>query len=218
MLGLLYNYCLKNTGILMKIYEKGFFKRNKKVLLVSFLIFLIFSVGGAIYGFLSIGDGYGVLSEGMFNASGNITRTSTFNAESFSGTINIFTHNLLADSIMILGGIFFSVISVLIAIFNALVIGVPFGGDLTFFSLSVLPHGIIEYSATVVSLAAAFSITKLEIKMIKNRSFKNTLKEHKTELKDILVMIIIVVVLLFIAAIIEVNITPLITEGYYFGF
>ena len=61
----------------------------------------------------------------------------------------------------------------------------------------------------------AFKITKIEIAIIKNRSFKSTLEEHKTELKDIFVILIVTVILLAIAAIIEAHITPLIIKWYF---
>ncbi len=91
----------------------------------------------------------------------------------------------------------------------------PFGTDLTFFSVTILPHGIIEYAASIFSLACAFKITKLEVEMIKTKSFTNVLSEHRRELKDILIMIVVVVVLLAIAAVIECNIVELIVKWYF---
>ncbi|WP_295723454.1 hypothetical protein [uncultured Methanobrevibacter sp.] len=55
--------------------------------------------------------------------------------------------------------------------------GIPFGVDLTYAVVTILPYGILEYTALVFSLACALNKTKLEIKMIKNRSFKNTINE-----------------------------------------
>ena len=91
----------------------------------------------------------------------------------------------------------------------------PFGYDFTFHALTILPHGIIEYAALIFSLACAFKITKLEVEMIKTKSFKNVLNEHRRELKDILIMIVVVVVLLAVAAVIECNIVELIVKWYF---
>ncbi|WP_407392335.1 stage II sporulation protein M [Methanobrevibacter sp.] len=189
---------------------KDFFKRNKKVLLISLIIFLIFAVGAAIFTLATIGDQYGMISANIsaMKANGTIQNDTSFMMDTFE----IFLHNLVADLIVIVGGLLFSIVSVLIVIYNAVSIGAPFGMDFAFFAPTILPHGIIEYSASVFSLAAAFKITQLEIKMIKNRSFKNTLAEHKRELKDILIMVVIIVILLAIAAVIECNFIDIIVR------
>lgn len=191
----------------MKLIEEGFLKRNRKVLIISLAIFLAFAIAGAIIAFIKVGSDYGMISKAINTTSINQTDSNTG-----LKTLDIFAHNLIADAITIIGGVLFSVISVLIVAFNAFTIGAPLGADFGFFGPTILPHGIIEYLASVFSLAAAFKITKLEIRMIKTRSFKSTLKEHKTELKDILVMIIVVVILLLIAAFIECNITWIIAK------
>ena len=193
---------------------KEFLKRNRKVLLVSLVIFLIFAVGSAVFTFMVIGDNYGMISHSIYQMKANGTINYNESAAKLN-TFDLFSHNLFSDMMIIAGGLLFSVISVLATIYNALIIGSPFGADFTYFSVTILPHGIIEYGATVFSLACAFNITKLEIKMIKNRSFKNTLKEHEREIKDIMIMIAVVVVLLAIAAVIECNFIELIMKGYF---
>lgn len=191
---------------------KEFFKRNKKVLIFSLVIFLVCAIGSAIFAYSSVGENYGAISNALWHK--NVTGNQTSNISFKLNTIDLFLHNLLADYVLIAGGLLFSVFSVLITIFNGVIIGIPFGTDLTYSLVTILPHGILEYSATVFALACAFNITKLEIKMIKNRSFKNTLNEHR-ELKDILIMCLIVFILLLIAAIIECNLVSLIASWYY---
>lgn len=114
-----------------------------------------------------------------------------------------------------MGGFLFSIISLILTILNAASIGSIFGVDLIYSILSVLPHSVFEYTATVLSLSCALIITKLEIRIIKKRDFKNTIRESKTELKDILVLIIVIVILLAIAAIIDAHITPMILDWYF---
>ena len=193
---------------------REFFKRNKKVLLISLVIFLIFAVGAAVFTFINIGDHYGQITKGFLQAKANGTLSVNESMPKLN-TFDLFLHNLFADLIVIVGGLLFSVISVLIIIFNAISIGMPFGTDLTFFSVTILPHGIIEYAASIFSLACAFKITKLEVEMIKTKSFTNVLKEHRRELKDILIMIAVVVVLLAVAAVIECNIVELVVKWYF---
>lgn len=66
----------------------------------------------------------------------------------------------------------FSFISVILVLYNGIGIGIPFGSDFTYACTSILPHGIIEYLALAVSLAIAFNITKIEIKVIKKEKLK----------------------------------------------
>ncbi len=192
---------------------KEFFKRNKKVLIFSLVIFLVCAIGSAIFAYSSVGENYGAISNALWHK--NVTGNQTSNMSFKLNTIDLFLHNLLADYVLIAGGLLFSVFSVLITIFNGVIIGIPFGTDLTYSLVTILPHGILEYSATVFALACAFNITKLEIKMIKNRSFKSTLIENKRALKDILIMCMIVFILLLIAAIIECNLIDPIATWYY---
>ena len=207
-------YKIFNKGKSIFNIMKEFFKRNKKVLLISLIIFLIFAVGAAVFTFVNIGDDYGQITEGFYQAKANGTLSVNESVPELN-TFDLFLHNLFADLIVIVGGVLFSVISLLLVIFNAVSIGIPFGTDLTFFSVTILPHGIIEYAATIFSLACAFNITKLEIEMIKTRSFTNVLNEHRRELKDILIMFVVVVVLLAITAVIECNIVELIAKWYF---
>ena len=185
------------------------------MLLISLAIFMIFAVGGAVFGFISIGDDYGMISKSIYEMKANGTLSFNETAADLN-TFDLFLHNLTSDLIVIAGGLLFSLISVFAVIFNAASIGAPFGMDLNYFAVTILPHGIIEYSATVIALACAFSITKLEIRMIKQRSFKSVLSESNRELKDILIMIVLVAVLLAVAAVIECNfINPIVK--LYFG-
>ena len=202
----------------MKLIEKGFLQRNRRVFLISLIIFVVFSLIGAVFTFYAIGDKYGMISDTINNMTANNTTAVDSAAELTisNETAGLFIHNLASDLIVIAGGLLFSVISVLAVIFNAVSIGSPFGADLLFASAGILPHGIIEYVATIIALASAFNITKLEIAVIKNRSFGNFLTDYRTELKDILVLIIVIVVLLAVAAIIECNVTGLVI-GWVYG-
>ena len=80
------------------------------------------------------------------------------------------------------------------------------------FIVGILPHGIFELPATILSLVGAFIITKLEINLL-NALFKKHLKEeiNKSDklVKDIVLTFIIILVLLIIAAIIEAGVTPM---------
>ena len=198
----------------MKLIEDGFFKRNKKIIIISFVIFILFALAGMIVSNVIVGDQVGKISKAMMEMPKNGTGA---NLDIGMSSLDLFIHNFSVSVIIIAGGILFSIISFLVTVFNAFSIGAPFGSDPVFALVSILPHSMFEYSATTLSLAVAFLITKLEIKMIRQRSFMGTLRESETELKDILVLIIVIVVLLAVAAVIEAYITPMVVKAY-FGF
>ena len=197
----------------MKILEEGFLKRNRNMLLIALGIFLVFFIAGAVYGYISIGDNAGQITEAMINASQSETSNPLAGLDLSS--VDLFTHNLGADMLTVLGGLVLSIPSIAVIIFNAFSLGSLFGMDFTYAVVSVIPHSIIEYPASVLALSAAFIITKIEIRIIKNRNFRNTLRESKTELKDILVLIIAIAILLAIASIIEAHITPRVVFWYF---
>ena len=196
----------------MSLIEEGFLERNKKIIIIAVAIFLIAFIAGAVISHMLIGDNYGLISKKLSELPANET---TGKIDLGISTFDLFVHNLAVDLLVIVGGVFFSIISIAITAFNGLSIGTPFGTDFKFAVTSILPHSIFEYSGTVIALIIAFIITKLVISMIKTRSFRGILNESKTELKDILVLFIVMVILVFIAAVIEANITPAIVNSVF---
>ncbi len=196
----------------MKLYEKGFFKRNKKFFIIALMLFIVPAIISAIVSFSTIGDDYGLISQSINNLSK--TNQTLYGADGLDA-VSLFLQNIGSDLIVVVGGLLFSVISILVVMMGAIMVASPFGADLTFSLVSILPHGIIEYSASVIALVAAFNITKLEIEIIRNRSYKDVLLDNKIVLKDILILIIIMVLLLIVAAFIECNLTAALTLWYY---
>ncbi|WP_407416408.1 stage II sporulation protein M [Methanobrevibacter sp.] len=189
--------------IFTKEFVKGYFSRNKKVILIALAIFLVFFVIGIIIGNIRVGENYGAITKAMS------TSNKTFDFSDVSGgALGLFTHNLMVDLIIVITGILFSVISLLMVIFNAIAIGIPFGSDFYFASLSIIPHFIFEYlGGSVFALTGAFLITKLEISVIKERSIKEVISDTYI-LKDILFSVVLMVIFLAIAAVIEGYVTP----------
>ena len=200
----------------MKLIQKGFLKRNRKIIIISILIMLISAVAGCAISSMYGDEAHkGKVTEGLFNVAQNKTGNVSGTEDISVNPLELFVHNLTADLIAIVLGLVFSIFSVLLTVFNGFSIGSIFGMDLTFACVSVLPHAIIEYLAGALALAAAFIITKLEIKAIKNRDIRGTLDESKVELNDLLTLIIIIVVLLAVAAVIEGWITPIIVKSFF---
>ena len=189
--------------IFTKAYIKGYFSRNKKVILIALAIFLVFFVIGIIVGNIQAGDNYGLITKEMSKSNVAIPFS-----EVSGGAMGLFIHNLSVDLMIFIGGFLFSIISVLLIIFNAVTIGIPFGSDFYFATLSIIPHFIFEYlGGSVFTLTGAFLITKLEIDIIKKRSFREAVSDSYI-LKDILFSLILTVIFLFIAAVIEAYVTP----------
>lgn len=193
----------------MKIFEDGFFNRNKKIILISVLLMLISAVAGAAISHMNAGGHYNIISSYMASNATDTGKNLGMSA------IELFTHNLGADLITVIGGFFFSIISFFLVVFNGISIGAPFGVDLPFAATSILPHAVIEYFAGALAFAVAVKITQLEIRVIKNRNLKDTLKEHKIDIKDIFAIFVVMVILLFIAAVIEAHITPMVVMWYF---
>ena len=138
---------------------------------------------------------------------GNVSKTFTM----------IFLNNIRVNFIIVLFGLILSIISVLITIFNGLILGFMYTVvSPIVFVVGIFPHGVFELSAFIISLACAFLVTKLEINIIKSVSkfkVKEEIKNSEIMIKDILLSIIMIFVLLLIAAIVESTITPLLL-GY----
>lgn len=196
----------------MKIFEEGCFNRNKKIILIAVMIMLISAIAGAGIAYMNADGKYNIISSAMSsNATGN-----GYSDDIGVGAAEIFIHNVITDLIIILGGFFFSIISVILVIINGVSIGGLFGIDLPYASVTVLPHGIIEYFASSLALVIAFKITQLEINVIKNGNVRNTLGEHKIDIKDIFAIFVVMMILLAIAGFIEGIVTPRIA-AWYFG-
>ena len=186
-------------------YLKEFFERNKTLLLISLGIFIASLIVGAIYGYFMVGGKTGLLSTIISSAPNKAVNPNC-------DPVELFIHNFTADILIILGGLVLSIFSVFSAILNGFSIGTSLGMDVPFFVVGIIPHGIVEYAATIFSLAGAFILTKLEIIVFKafinkNQSVKEVLKDNKVKITDIILIIIIDIVLLAIAAIIEGFIT-----------
>ena len=157
-----------------KKFIKGYFSRNKKLILISLVILIVFVIIGAIAGNIFAGEKYGMISKMMSETNKSISYSDIA-----GDAVGLFTHNLFVDLMVFIGGILFSIISLILVIFNAVAIGAPFGSDLYFAMVSVFPHFIFEYvGGSVFALTGAFLITKLEISAIKKEVLKKLFRIH----------------------------------------
>ena len=183
-------------------YLKGFFKRNKKFLLIPLVIFVVGFIVGSLLGFIVSGG-----EEVLYNSISGISNPA------YLSPLSLFIHNFLTDMLILVSGLLFSVLSVIIVLLNGWNAGLVFGFDVKMFVFGVLPHAITEYIAVILCLTGAFILTKLELDIIralikKERTVKAVLKENKIVFNDLILILVTVFVLVVISALIEGWLTP----------
>jgi len=172
-----------------------YLKKLKNYILFIFVLFLIIGILGFIFPIF--------FEEQIIKLVGELVE-KTQGLSGLELVIFIFLNNLKSSFFAILLGIFFGFISVFIIIVNAYVLG--FVGSKVVaaegFSilLKLLPHGIFEIPAVIISVAMGL---RLGMFLFVHRG-KSKKKEFAKWLRDSLrVFIFIIVPLLIIAAIIE---------------
>ena len=198
---------------LRRNYKNSFinlYKRNKIVLSASLAIFLASMIIGSVGPFLSSSFHHFMI---------NLTRDyfTTIRGDSPT-TLSLFLNNsTLAFLYLYVGGFGFGIISTLELIKIGLLtsfISVEYPISI----LYVLPHGIFELSAYIIATAAGFKLLKIAVSMIRdfvniendmpvNEQVNKILDVNYLRFRDSVILIVIAMFILFIAAIIEANIT-----------
>jgi len=207
-----YSYTENYTSNMILSYVS----RMKYYVILSLFIFIIFVVLG--YFFAGIFQPIVLPSVEGLNQG---VQQGTIKLE----TMPLFLNNFSVAMNMIMGGLYFSTMTIYLLIFNALVIGYTACiTDLGYFLSFTLPHGIIELFAIVLAGASGFRVTHSIFVLItgiriKDENRKDIFIEHVEicckMLVDVLIMIIIIAILLIIAAFIEANLTIPIGKGLY---
>jgi len=191
-----------------KRYALEFYNRNKYHVLLSLVIFVTFLILSYFYpSFFNnlMHPAMTNMRKGVSNGTIILDHTALF-TNNFSVALNIYT-----------SGIFFSIQSVYILIYNALLVGYT-GAHMKFLSFIAytLPHGIFELTGIIISGAASLRLTQAILTLIKgfvvkSDDRKNTISQHiDLSFKiiiDSLILMLIVLVLLFVAGYIEANLT-----------
>ena len=191
------------------------YRRNKIFLITSAAIFFLSILIGIITGyFLPETTGH-YLTLQVKELGSHVEKT----------TLSIFLNNFKAALLIYAGGlvgiITAGILSVNGFLYGAFLGYFAHGGILSHYGVDTpkdfliytVPHGIIEIPALIISGAAGFRLTSAIFGLIKSIIRKKPADEHYWKLKDSLALLVIAVILLFIAAIIEANITP--TLGNY---
>jgi len=192
----------------MKITEiKSYLRSLKYYILFSSFVFIFSTLSGYIFALIYPTEIQQVLEE---------VKKALFieeEATSLQLFFFIFENNASKLFIMLLLGIFAGLIPFLSVLANGVILGIVaqiVTNDIswTFFFLGILPHGVIEIPVLIISAAIGMRIGKLAVWRIFRRH-KNFRKEWTKAIKF---YILILVPLLFIAALIEAFITPVLLE------
>lgn len=170
------------------------YKRNKSLLIISTVIFFLSILIGCILS--------GAIDQFMISVLNSLK--GKFSEEGLT-TISIFKNNFQSAFLTYAGGVI-GIITGIVLFFNGLIIGYV----VTKYPISIIyivPHGIFEIPALILSGAAGFRITSMIIHVLISLSKGTPINERYWELKDSLILFVIAVILLIIAAFIEANIT-----------
>lgn len=192
----------------MKIPEiKKYIKSLRYYILFSSFVFLFAVLSGYAFACNFPEETREIIEEmkKFFSISGEETSAEMF--------LFIFENNVIKLFTVIFLGIFAGLIPLLSLWGNGMILGIfaqIVSQELswTFFVLGILPHGIIEIPVLILSAAIGIRIGKLAIWRIFGRH-KNFRKEFTKAIKF---YIVVLVPLLFIAALIEAFITPVLLE------
>lgn len=168
----------------------GFLKDTKKYILFSCFVFLLSSLIGFIFPVFFKGEIFNYLQ----TISASIENLSLFEIISF-----IFFNNLKSAFLALFFGIAFGIIPLVALISNGYILGFVanyvFNQDGIFVLWKILPHGIFELPAILISVAIGLNLGF----NVLNKKFK--FKEYF--LRAIRFFVLVIIPLLIIAAIIE---------------
>lgn len=177
-------------------FFRNLFMRNKKVIIISTMIFFI----SIFLGYILSGPLDPFVTEIMSGLQGKFSKTGI-------NTASIFLNNIQSALITYAGGLI-GIITAFFLFINGLLIGylaakIP----IVPFLILIAPHGIFEIPALILSGAAGFRLTSMVISIIRSIIKKKPIRENFWQFKDSLALFAIAAVLFLIAAIIEANIT-----------
>ena len=192
-------------------YKKSFniLKRNKKIILIIFVLYLVFLLGGTIYHNLTY---EGFSSSEVRDAFFEDIKETILGDNFIDNFIEIFSNNIIASLFMIIGGVFLGIIPVFFLIEEAIdtgysiIFSITNHGLLNFLWLFI-PHNLFEIPAMVLSSAFGLAIFLSLFKTgRKIENLKNAVKDA------VIIFIFWIIPLVFFAGIIE----SIIIMSYWF--
>lgn len=145
---------------------------------------------------------YGITSADPVNKSGSLNTTSSL--------IHLIDNNLLVCGLIISGFFTFGLTTILYLFTNGLILGESIMNNLDFgvlkIVLLILPHGIFEIPALIVSGVIGFKGIALIPQLFHKKNISNFIKDYFT---NILLLLIVVMLFVMISGLIETYLTPL---------
>ncbi|GAA4723945.1 stage II sporulation protein M [Brevibacillus fulvus] len=185
-------------------------------------------IGGAFFGFLQMGQ-VEQIAKNMLSQIQEIADRIQESGGSTAVTFwAIFKNNVFSSLTMMIFGLVFAIFPIFGLLSNGVLLGFIFGqlaaaggNPLLVFAVGILPHGIFELPAVVFSagIGIRYGATVLRsIKGLWNAGARGEIKEDWRQLvKQFPVAAISVIVVLFVAAIVESAITPLLIQSVVGG-
>ncbi|MEK5323050.1 stage II sporulation protein M [Aeribacillus sp. FSL M8-0254] len=161
--------------------------RNKRVLSVAFIIYVIGIIMGTFFS--------NILP--VERQEPNVGRT----------IFDYFIHNLLADVFISFTIFTFGIFTAALLLVNRFLVGVSImhslqhGNDLIYIVTALVPHGIFEIPAMIIAGSIGFKLIDAVIAKMRGES-------NSVFLKDIFTFFFLMIILTFIAAVVEAKITP----------
>ena len=132
----------------------------------------------------------------------------------------IFQNNVMASLSMLGLGVFFGLFPILALTSNGFLLGFMLKtfalkgvSPLPVLVVGILPHGIIEIFAVILAAAIGikygFYVIRMMVNMFLSERRRSIFKEFKDSLQDLPFIVVSLICMLFIAAVIESTITPL---------
>lgn len=201
-----YDYNINNTEVVNKKQSRiiQYYHRMKYHIALSIVIFIAFTLLSYYYPSVFqqlVMPALQGMNEGVNNGTVQLS------------TVPLFTNNFTVAINMFLGGAYFSIVTLYLLIYNALVIG--FTGStlpIVYYLTFTLPHGIVELTAIILSGAAGFRLTQAIITILSgipndDAPFTDYVIVGGRMIVDSLILLVIFTILLIIAAFIEANLT-----------
>ncbi|MCY8592712.1 stage II sporulation protein M [Bacillus haynesii] len=169
---------------------KELLKRNKRILYIASSFYVVGLVLGVIFN--------NILPSLSQDNVQNIT------------VLGYFTHNFAANLFLIFSMFTFGILTSILLILNGFLVGLSslhsitdHGNDVLFILTALVPHGIFEIPAMILSGALGFKLLDYVYMKIRGINFSK-----KQFLLDFLYFVIILFLLTLLAAVIEALITP----------
>lgn len=195
-------------------------KENKNYIIFVSILFVL----GLIVGNLLIDPSSSLMKDNFEKISSLAEIINEKDSIIFTVT-TIFLNNFLIAFLMVAFGVLLGIYPIFVVLVNGLLIGVYIRiiyeelQSLSFLLVGLLPHGIFEISAIMISAAFGVKLGFLLVRALVERITSKDMKENQIKFKYVIkqtpVLLLGVLVILFVAAIIESTLSVYLLNSIY---